>query len=491
MSPYHRHHELEAPPVGVGLRIGLVADSQFQTERAGDYVPLLKGKFEDQVWDLTIRPPALDRLSRALLEDLLGRLAEDWNVDVVLFLGDGANNGCRDELESVFGVLRAFRSRSGVPIYFLIGNHDYLGAGNTTFLSDRRQLCDREARGESARNLPVTKFELIRMASELNHENSGLGTWSYQDNFHGNEEMVFDTCVTNLPEEPGAEDPQHAQPGCYLAGKLTRDVAGRRQEILLTDTSDYHGKGVLYRILGKQFLAIAGWMSTHQEPSTPPSQARWFGERREPGDGPPEVRFIASHYPPDMLGLLPRRLPWKGVLSRIGGLMLPDPVMGNYWLYAHTHRLEMPREFELDLEGGDGSPRVTVRSIGVGSTTDFGRSKNEPPHALVVSIANDRLFSFDVVTPQSSCGDLIESLREFTRVRREGEAYRPVKDRFRGAALLGVDRSYRDADWLAADKENALVNLARYLEELEADGVDRHRAELCLAIESSRREELR
>lgn len=471
-----------APPPAVDLRIGLVADSQFQTARSGDYVPLLKGKLEDRFVNVAVRPPALDDLSHSLLTQMLRRLHLDRHVDVVLYLGDAANNGCQDELRGVFSLLREFRKWSGVPVFFVIGNHDYLGAGNTSFMSDRRPLCDREARDAVGRNLPVSKFELIRMAGVFNSENPELTAWRYKDSWLGREQEIFDACVANLPAAKVDKDPQHKQLGCYFAGRLSRDVAGRRVEILLTDTSDYHDKGFLYGVLGKQFLGISGWISTVDEPDAPPSQARWFEIHRD--TDPPTLRFIASHYPPDALGILSKWLPWPGVMARIGGMLLPEPEAGNYWLYAHKHHFDDPRDFEARIDGKE----VAMRLIGVGSTTDHGRSQNELPHALVLTVADDGNFSFDLLPAQVECDDVIDAVDALTRVVEEGEAYRPVKDRFRGAALLGMDRSYRDANWIAADKENALVNLHRYLEHLEAEGMDPYRAKLCLALEASRRE---
>ena len=128
-----------------GLRIGFVADSQLQTRSNYHRVGGYRGVIEDAAVQGAIRPPALDWSARAMLRSDLAKLAEQ-GAKVIFFLGDGANNGCYDEFArgfadseklapndaSVLSLLAEFRQKTRIPVYFVIGNHDILGAGSTS-----------------------------------------------------------------------------------------------------------------------------------------------------------------------------------------------------------------------------------------------------------------------------------------------------------------------------------------------------------------------
>ena len=116
------------------LRVGLLADSQFQTDRAKGNWGILKTSLVDWIVNVAIRPAALNLYAPQLLRQGLSNL-ENGGVDVVLYLGDGANNGCADEVARLLNELAEFRSKAKKPVFFALGNHDYLGAGNA--LSDK------------------------------------------------------------------------------------------------------------------------------------------------------------------------------------------------------------------------------------------------------------------------------------------------------------------------------------------------------------------
>ena len=82
----------------------------------------------------------VELLAPKMLEFFLNQFT---NVQVVLYLGDGANSGCADELQQVLDTLRRRRgdAHGGVPIFYVIGNHDYLGIGTTTDPLKRQLLC--------------------------------------------------------------------------------------------------------------------------------------------------------------------------------------------------------------------------------------------------------------------------------------------------------------------------------------------------------------
>jgi hypothetical protein len=390
--------------------------------------------------------------------------------------------------------LDSFRRETGIPVYFAIGNHDYLGAGNTPFPSDRRRLCEQEDPLKGSSNAPVSKYELIAMASRFNRSNpSSSPGWNYEDSFAGREEIVHEACFG----ESGAQkkrryDQQTERFGCFLAARLSRAISGERYEILIADTSDYRDKGYLFGFPGKKYLGLTGWITTSAPTSAPldlPTQPLWFQRR---SDGTPHVRFIASHYPPDLLGKFSgrlRRIGWSGVLEKLGGMLLPEPAAGNYWLYAHNHAFQDLEEITVNVEdpGGEAAP-LTIRSIGVGSTTDHGGSAAEEPHALVIEIEDGGSLKAEQVFPDVDCDWLDARLERLWRVPIEGEAFRPVRNDARGLSLIGLDRSYQAEDWDPVDRANALANLDEFIQSLEKEAGDAVPVELCLALRASRAE---
>lgn len=98
------------------LLIGVVADSQVTTTN-GFRCPGLREKKVDKAVETAIRPPGMELLAAKTLEFFLNCFT---NAEVILYLGDGANSGCADELQQVLDTLRRRRgdARSGVPIFY-------------------------------------------------------------------------------------------------------------------------------------------------------------------------------------------------------------------------------------------------------------------------------------------------------------------------------------------------------------------------------------
>jgi 3',5'-cyclic AMP phosphodiesterase CpdA len=122
------------------IKIGLLANSQLTSDEGEIMETGYRSKFMDKTVKVAIRPPALERcLAKEMLDVALEKLSEE-KVDLILYLGDGANSGGTDEIEWLFNSLEKHRNKSGIPTYMVIGNHDYLGVGNTKNKVDRYVL---------------------------------------------------------------------------------------------------------------------------------------------------------------------------------------------------------------------------------------------------------------------------------------------------------------------------------------------------------------
>ena len=131
------------------LKIGLLADTQLTSQNGfPDFSQ--RSKRADRMVSVAIRPPALEcLLSAEMLRIALERLTHDAagekrGVDAILYLGDAANSGGTDEIETFFSILEKHRAATQVPIFVLIGNHDYLGCGNIPTPWIRHVLLNRD-----------------------------------------------------------------------------------------------------------------------------------------------------------------------------------------------------------------------------------------------------------------------------------------------------------------------------------------------------------
>ena len=125
------------------IKIGLLSDSQI-TSPNSTLGCVYRNKDTDKRLEAAIRPPALEHLAAEVLKIGLDKLSEEDDegkkVDVILYLGDGANSGGEDEIERLFEVLMEHRDKTKIPMFMVIGNHDYLGAGNTPNQAERLLL---------------------------------------------------------------------------------------------------------------------------------------------------------------------------------------------------------------------------------------------------------------------------------------------------------------------------------------------------------------
>jgi hypothetical protein len=270
------------------IKIGLLADTQL-TSQNGFSNYNLRSKSADRMVDVAIRPPALECfLAEEMLNTALKKLTQDTDgekdgVDVILYLGDGANSGGTDEIETVFSILEKHRDATRIPIFFVIGNHDYLGCGNIVTPGTRFALLNRDGRPS---NPALTKYQVLKKISKFNRANNNLpgnNRFQYIDN--------YDTVERN-------KELDHNK-GLYLSGLLSYSEEGKNSvEILLLDTSDYKDAPDWSSIIKWGFYGAIGSLSFKDEPGVL-SQISYF--KNIVKSSSPDFRFLASHYPKDHL----------------------------------------------------------------------------------------------------------------------------------------------------------------------------------------------
>ena len=489
------------------LKIGVVADSQLQSrETLAANVLALRGKFEDSINDVAIRPPALDWSARAMLRAQLGQLAQS-KVSAIFYLGDGANNGCTDEFSAgyapkstvlpnkkgILALLDEFRRPAKIPVFFVLGNHDYLGAGNTSYDEQRKTLCGHSAGNP---NLPLTKYQVIEMVDRFNRENHSLHAapsetadqWIYRSNFNAQGATGTKTLCEKSPRH-------HRNRGCYLAATVGRNLGGRYVEMLLLDSNDYDDV-TESKVFGKEFEGLRGAMSFRDEAGQSiPSQTKWFEDNSAPGA---TMRIAMMHYD---LGALQKSLPVMGYVSskaqKFANIFTAAPAAGAesplrtrkqdsaYVLSAHTHAKEIGNittQFKVKCKlwypDCKGKQSFLVREINTGSTTDvsnyatiFGLQPREA--GRVTDLLFERLSA-----DRQQC-DRVNAVVANHMFRN------PVGGVEKGWAAIGVTASNPHAyrDYGDADLRNIFHNLDDLAGENAAMSV-------CIGLESARVESI-
>ena len=149
------------------IKIGLLADSQI-TSQNGFSNFSYRSKFADALVNVAIRSPAMEGyLSEEMLQIALNKLTQDQygdkkGVDVILYLGDAANSGGTDEIEKALTILARHREQTGVPIFIIIGNHDYLGCGNIITPGTRFALLNRAGQPDNPALDQIRGFEKVQ-----------------------------------------------------------------------------------------------------------------------------------------------------------------------------------------------------------------------------------------------------------------------------------------------------------------------------------------
>jgi predicted MPP superfamily phosphohydrolase len=360
------------------LKIGLLADSQITSQNGfSDFH--YRSKFADALVDVSIRPPALECfLAPEMLKIALNKLTQDNGgdkpgVDIILFLGDAANSGGADEINTVLSILSRHREQTGIPVFVIIGNHDYLGAGNITTPGIRFALLNRIGKPD---NPALTKYEVLKKFSEFNHGNNLLPAatrFQYTDNAEALEQNK------NLDHDTGL----------YLSGVLMYKEEGKAPvEIFLIDSSDYVDSPDWSEVMDMGFYGVIGAVSFKDKPGVI-SQTGYFKEFAQASS--PQFRILASHYPKDHLDRItfakPGQVPldvtnllWsvteqtfsiptfsKTLNQNLAPLLTSEG--NNYWVSGHTHVKTTPRPDRFVVGGLTGDK--FFRALNVGSTTDY------------------------------------------------------------------------------------------------------------------------
>ncbi len=512
-----------------GIKIGLLADTRNATEQNLGTLTAA-GEKSATPDSSTRRPPALNHLAPDMLAYALRRLIDEEQVDVILYLGNGAESGCSDELRMTFDILEQFRDGQGTrhgkhtPIFYVIGNHDYLGGGYTPAMPQRNRLCfDSPVSLDTELNTPVDKFQLITLVHNFNQGNfdglnSGiLNKWRYTDNY--NERRLYQACVVNDKNRY-----QHIKAGCYLAGKL---VYKDGSEILLADSSDYHDEvgSFASTTFKKEWYGLSGWVSSLTENDATTecsdldeaivSQARWY--QCQQASRRPPVRIIAAHYPLTSLSPIARVvLNNQDTLCNLSPLFLPGPSYGNFWFSANTMLAQESGEVKFNLglcKKEKSSAFMRIGTLNIGSTVDYDRSLDRgtteelartatldnfiayEPGAFVTSIAKVKsLKGSQIVTRHISpdirrCGAVLSELRR--QPSGDSPPYVPVRDNLNYRDLFGMGMGFLESDWTRYDHVYAHLNLERLIGHLTSffaddKGLSEEDVRMCLALETSR-----
>jgi len=504
------------PAQTLPIRIGLLADSQI-TSPNGTPDCLYRNVSLDKRIECAIRPPALEHLGAEILAIALRQFPSD--IDVILYLGDGANSGGEDEIDSLFQVLGDYRKERGVPIFVVIGNHDYLGAGNTANPLERflvvNRLCPAEAPPlPGPYNRPLSKYEVLKRISEFNRQSSELpagAALKYSDNMD-----LLDAGSDHTT-------------GLYLAGCLTYPKHGEPTvEVFLADTSDYADTRFKPEIKiwdpfipGWDIYGMQGSISSDdgvtEAGQETVSQMTYL--REQASETPPEFRFIASHYHPDNLDRKRSDIPegWRfelvNLLHGMGETVctlcfrhrytnqqlkhLLSDGGGNYWLSGHTHRTTMmhPNQGKVHVGGIlELLTNASFRSVNVGSTTDYRAHigiiepfrKQEADNDDHVKKVDDyvqfrEIPLFDDQAPQEKqrLGLLLSRIEAYGRANEDLKHCIKYQNAGQfGFSLLGLNKDYQEDAWTVAATDASRQRLDGFINTLLSDHPEVPRADV-------------
>ncbi len=472
---------------GLPIRIGVLADSHITSL---DYTPTCqyKNKQLDKQIETAIRPPALEYLAAGTLETALRRLVEpDPGVDVVLYLGDGANNGGNGEVSDYFRILEEFRAEYHVPVFVVIGNHDYLGAGNTEDFVERvlllnRSHPDKDVPFGDPYERPLSKCDLLQKIRSFNQGSSGVygsGIFRYSD----------------LPQQ--LDCGRDHKSGLYLAGHVAYSDEDREVvEILLADTSDYQDSEFEPEF-AKSNLVLRTWDFYGSKGSISfvgkksPPQGDCLRALGENSSAP--FRFVASHYPPDHLDrVLPELSLVHGAIELVGGVVgatfavqhldkLYKQGSANFWLSGHTHRRSMDGQPQITF--GDIFAQRSFGSINVGSTTDLRA------HVAVIEAyekgrnkrvrGEDKVGYREIPVYSGSPGvpAVLEAVAEWGGNHRGDTRFwnqrlASMDNRRFGASILGLNREYQEDYWTGKHTEASVAHLKAFINWLSRGRLD-------------------
>lgn len=416
-----------------GLKIALLADTQYTTDKLTENYGF-RSQLADRFENVSIRPAAVEALALENMENM-GKDLGVVNPDIVLYLGDGANSGCKDEVDKFFESLRHVRTDIGLPVFFVPGNHDYLGTGNQDKKQVRRKLCG----GHDF----YSKGELIELTSSFNRSSfndfnhSGLLT-----EFSENSEGRLINCRADIGES------EHLS-GCFYSAyiEFRKSVDG---DLLLVDTSDYRdidARPALGSYL--EGYGLRGAISYNELKGQ--SQIGWFENIIGDSGKKPKIRMIASHYPSNDLKWDVGPLDFAG---RTGSLLLENNQ--NIWFSGHTHTDKPESAVFLSgkFSGGELMGERRYAEVNVGSTTDH------PPHTSTISNMDGTLLKEDRFLPgyknSEACNSVYEAIESFS-------TDNPAYGSNGGYIGLGMTTDYKSFKWNGVESLNARENLSAFL----------------------------
>ncbi len=430
------------------FKVGVLADSQITTKE-GAYNYGMRRQYADFFAPVAIRPAAVEYLAPLMLDGFLLRL-ESQKVDFILYLGDGANSGCEDELNKVFSVLEKSRTRSRIPSYYVIGNHDYLGTGNQTKMEIRRNLCNQSGNTNPAE----TKAQVMQRIKRHNKASSAM-----DDNLSYQGEIVPGKASAKCP---GDDNGQYTD---YQIGVLTsRDKSRPAVEVLLADTSDY--RDVMFKPIistsDSSCEIIGGWgtkgsMSYKDVPDG--SQIKYLKDMSNPKVA---FRLVASHYRPGDLNAV---LPFNYSLSFVRDALVDLLSEGeNIWVSGHTHA-KKPKAETFKVGKTWSSKKGTFDGINVGSTTDYD------PHVIVLSGKHvpgstpigQTSLGYTTLGYESTQADPI-CLAIQDEAKEAESTMKPICGMQSFTVALGLDQSYRKSCWDGRSAVDARENIRRFAE---------------------------
>lgn len=452
-------------------RIGVLADSQI-TSSQGTFDYGMRSKRADGVSNVAIRPPALEYLAPLMLRRFLQRMKLE-KVDLILYLGDGANSGCRDELDTFFGELERARDREGgPPSFFVLGNHDYLGTGNQARMEYRKKLCA----ADGVDNPPETKEQVLERMKRHNMKSAAIEGSKFT--------LATETVVSKHPQSEGCTGDDRGQYTHTQVGVL-QSKTGVPVDILLADSSDY--RDVMFQaFFGKDCEAIGVWgVKGSMSFSDGPSQITVLEKLANPEA---KYRFVASHYWPHNMNMaIPFNL--SGSWLRDAMVRLIAPGQENVWIGGHTHR-DHPKASSFNVGKTLSGPRGVFNAINVGSTTDFH------PHGLILAAydaktghrINKTSLGFTVVDYYSDEGASCEPV--FALADKLAGELQPVCTQ-KAVSVLGMDRNYRLSCFTRESVSVVRKNIDDFTLAATATlGVPPDEVKACLAWRGSRNERL-
>ncbi|MCI5223177.1 MAG: hypothetical protein D3924_11000, partial [Candidatus Electrothrix sp. AR4] len=314
--------DMEENKIKIGLKIAAIADTQLTTDKLKKEY-FFRSRPADLLLNVAIRTTAQEFLALENLKYFLEDI-KVLNPDIIVYLGDGMSSGCTDEVEDFFAQLEKSRTSLGKPIFFVIGNHDYLAAGNQSKIEDRLKACG-QGNGIYTKADLIAKVDRFNSVSFANFNKDNIFI-NFKDNI-GTDAAVR-PWETKIEQACNREDPENQHNDsdfrCFYAGIIEYQKNGVKGQIILTDSSDYRDIQIQPEIELTGFYGVRGSMSWEDG-----GQLNWINENLSECN---DVRIIASHYNIDSLGYSP-----EYTFDHSGDLLLQEEEK-NLWLSAHTHQ---------------------------------------------------------------------------------------------------------------------------------------------------------